>query len=152
AGVKSGRIVPAAAGSALSDIGVKWLLKLCGRLMPAPSETVASDGEGAAPSTGTPAGPLSALVFKTVTDPYVGKISLFRVYSGGLLPERIVSNARTGDERIGSLFTLRGKEQLKVHDVPCGDIGAVATLHGTITSDTLCDRGHAAALEPIHFP
>ncbi len=93
-----------------------------------------------------PAGDLAALVFKTMADPYVGKLTYFRVYAGTLESDSRVYNIRAGEEeRLGQLYTMRGKEQIPVARVPAGDIAAVARLGETQTGDTVCDRGTPAA-------
>ena len=82
------------------------------------------------------------MVFKTLADPYVGKISLFKVLSGTIRPDAVLTNPRThADEKLHALFTLRGKEQVQVNEVPAGDIGAVAKLGDTTTGDTLAPKG-----------
>ena len=99
--------------------------------------------------TADAAAPLAAFVFKTIADPFVGRISLFRVYSGTFKANSTVYNPlKEKDERIGSLFMMVGKKQLPADQVGVGDIGAVTKLLVTTTNDTLCDRsraGHSAA-------
>lgn len=90
---------------------------------------------------------MSAFVFKTVSDPYVGRISLFRVMSGRVRPDSTLHNSSGADERIGQIFTLRGKAQEHVSEVLAGDIGAVAKLTHTSTGDTLSDKAN-----PIVYP
>jgi elongation factor G len=97
--------------------------------------------------------PVSALVFKTFADPYVGKISYFKVYSGTLSADSQLYNANKGkDERLGQLFTMLGKNQINLDKVPAGDIAAVAKLQVTATGDTLCDKKRAFVFPPITFP
>ncbi|MDI6815485.1 MAG: elongation factor G, partial [Dehalococcoidales bacterium] len=97
--------------------------------------------------------PLAALVFKTSVDPYVGKLSYFRVYTGIIESNSQVWNAtRGGVERIGQLFILRGKTQEPVSQLRAGDIGAVAKLSLTSTGDTLCSRDKPVKIAPIQFP
>jgi elongation factor G len=98
-------------------------------------------------------GPLAALVFKTTADPYVGKLTYFRVYSGTLDSDSSRWNANKGRaERIGQLYTVRGKAQEPVSQVRAGDIGAVAKLIETSTSDTLCTQSLSLTFTPIIFP
>ncbi|HEX2069879.1 MAG TPA: elongation factor G, partial [Actinomycetota bacterium] len=98
-------------------------------------------------------GSLAALVFKTVSDPYVGRISVFRVFSGRVRPDSSVHNATKGsDERVGQLFTLRGKDHETISEVPAGDIGAVAKLSHTSTGDTLSVKTDPITLPPIDWP
>ncbi len=98
-------------------------------------------------------GPLAALVFKTSADPYVGKLTYFRVYNGAINSNSQVWNAsRGGAERIGQLFILRGKNQEPVPRLGAGDIGAVAKLTTTSTGDTLCSQDKPVKIAPIEFP
>lgn len=97
--------------------------------------------------------PLSSLVFKTTVDPYVGKLSYFRVYSGLIASNSQVWNATKGGmERIGQLLALRGKNQEPVPQVAAGDIGVVARLNLTTTGDTFCSQEHPVILDGIEFP
>jgi elongation factor G len=100
-----------------------------------------------------PNGPLAAYVFKTLSDPYVGHITMFRVFSGSVKPDSSVHNERAGaDERVGQLFTLRGKEHEPVPSVPAGDIGGVAKLTKTHTGDTLSDKSHPVTIDVPPLP
>lgn len=97
--------------------------------------------------------PLSALVFKTLVDQYVGRLSFFRVFSGEIQSNSVVRNARTGrEERIGQLFQLRGKEQTPVSSVSAGDLGAVAKLADTLSGDTLYSPEHPLRLRSVSYP
>lgn len=97
--------------------------------------------------------PLAAQVFKTIVDPFIGKLSLFRVFSGKIAANSTVFNATQGAaEKIGPLFSLQGKEKLDVPSVGAGDIGAVAKLGNTKTGDTLCSQAKQFLLPPIAFP
>ena len=97
--------------------------------------------------------PFAAQVFKTIADPYVGKLTYFRVFSGILKSDSHVYNPRTGhEERIGQVFLLRGKQQISAVQIGAGDIGVVSKLTETRTGDTLCDRVHPIVLEEIAFP
>ena len=156
AGIADGKIIPVLCGSALHNIGVKALLQTIVRDLPGPSgETqatnTATDQEEALTFDG--AGPLAAFVFKTSADPYVGKLTYLRVYSGTLKSNTQVFNSRAGTgERLGQLLMLRGKEQISVDEVVAGDIGAVAKLGDTGTADTLCDKEHPLQMAGIEFP
>ena len=100
-----------------------------------------------------PGAPLAALIFKTVADPYVGKLSYFRVYGGALRSDSQVLNATKGKpERIGQLYVLRGKHQEPAPEIGAGDIGAVAKLAETATGDTLSAKETPLLLPPIEFP
>ena len=157
-GVMGGNIVPVLCGSALRSTGIQPLLRAIIEYLPSPGE--AAKVVGTNPATGeeetleaNEIAPLSTLVFKTMADPYVGKLTYFRVYSGVMESNSRAFNPRTGEEeRIGQPYFLRGKEQQPVDRIGVGDIGAVAKLSGTCTGDTLCDKGHPIVLPSITFP
>ncbi len=153
--VAEGALVPALATAADSRVGVKELLQVITEYAPVAAEHVEKaevDGEEAELKA-DPAGPLAVLAFKTMADPYVGKLTYMRVYSGVLKSDSRVYNPRTNsEERIGQLFMVRGKEQTPVEEIGPGDIGAVAKLSSTLTGDTLCDKGHKIVLKGITFP
>jgi elongation factor G len=146
--VAAGRLFPVLAGAATKGIGIAELLEIMTEAFPSPVERQAyegtvpgTDGGEAATRTADPAGPLAAYVFKTISDPYVGRLNLFRVVSGTFTPDHTVLNATKGrDERVGHLLTLRGKNQEPVDQVVAGDIGAVAKLADTSTGDTLTEK------------
>jgi len=156
--IAQGDLAPVLCGSAAMNLGVAPLMQTIIQLLPSPVE--ASPFPAASPTTETPvqlqadsAGDLAALVFKTVADPYVGKLSYFRVYSGTLESDSRLRNVRTGnEERIGQVYVTRGREQEPVARFPAGDIGAVAKLSETLTGDTLCDQGVPLRLEPPAYP
>jgi elongation factor G len=137
-----GEIVPILLGAATQNIGVTELLDALIAFTPGPEEAGMS-----------PNGKLAALVFKTIADPYVGKLSYFRVYSGALRNDTHVYNSSKGhDEHIGPVLVVRGKQQESVPQIQAGDIGAVAKLHDTGSGDTLTIKGSDVKLEPIEFP
>ncbi len=155
-GVKNGfaeaRIAPVFVAAAAKPIGVDRLLQFIADEFPSPADrgetTVVSRSGDAQRRSCDPNQPLAALVFKTISDPYVGHITLFRVFSGRMRPDSAVHNAtKATEERIGQLFTLRGKEHDTVSEVPAGDIGAVAKLSHTATGDTFSTKD-----EPVHVP
>jgi len=154
-GVGSGRIVPIMTGSALQNFGINWLLDAIYDYLPSPLErevVVLSDAteQRIKPSQEAP---LAALVFKTTADPYVGKLTYFRVYTDVIESNSQVWNSTKGGvERIGQLYMLRGKTQEPVPQVRAGDIGAVAKLNVTSTGDTLCRQDKPVKLVPIQFP
>jgi elongation factor G len=157
-GVAGGTLVPVLCGSATQNIGVDYLLKFFADYTPSPVEmpaqmatNLATGKEEKLPDDEN--GPLAAFVWKTQADPYVGKLTYFRVYSGAMVSDSRVNNSRTGqEERIGQLYVLRGKEQLPIKHIYAGDIGAVAKLGDTSTNDTLCDKGHPLELKKILYP
>lgn len=158
AGVKSGKLVPVLAGSALQGPGAADLLDAICRYLPSPREVAAVEGTNAGTQQAEPVGadedaPLAALVFMTSADPYVGKVTHFRVYSGSISSNSQVWNSsRAQMERIGQLLTFKGKNQEAVSKVIAGDIGAVGKLAATVTGDTLAVKERPVKLEPISFP
>jgi len=151
----SGSIVPVLAGSALQNVGINWLLDAVYDYLPSPKEREVIIATDSAEQRIEPSqeAPLAALVFKTSADPYVGKLTYFRVYNGAIDSNSQVWNAtRGGTERIGQLFMLRGKAQEPVSQIRAGDIGAVAKLSLTSTGDTLCRQDKPLKIVPILFP
>jgi elongation factor G len=141
--VAAGRLFPVLAGAATRDIGTVELLEVLTDAFPSPTERPPVEGRRADPD-----GPLAAYVFKTIADPYVGRMNLFRVVSGTFLPDSTVLNTTRGvTERVGHLLTVRGKAQEPADKVAAGDIGAVAKLTETSTGDTL-----AAKDSPVKLP
>jgi elongation factor G len=153
-GVVSSQVFPVVCGSATKLVGIDRLLDIICDVAPSPLERPpsqvrpANDSSGRAVEVATdPVGQPLAWVFKTVADPYVGKISLFKVISGTVHPDAVLFNPRSKvEERLHALFSLRGKEQLQLSDVPAGDIGAVAKLTATSTGDTLTPRNMPVAV------
>ncbi|MGI8423921.1 MAG: elongation factor G [Chloroflexota bacterium] len=155
-GVRNGSMVPVVSTAGLVNKGIGLLLDAITTFLPSPAEagaiTVTEKGKEVelAPD---PNGPLAALVFKTLADPFIGKLTFFRVYSGTLRPDGQVWNAnKEKEERIGTVMTMRGKNQDHVTAVPTGDIAAVAKLAVTGTGDTLCQKDHVVQIGPISFP
>jgi len=156
--IAQGTLVPVACGSAGMNVGVVALMQLIVKLLPSPVEAgpyaATHPVTGATVELKADAGArLAALIFKTIADPYVGKMSYFRVYSGTLESDSRVRRSRDdGEERIGQLYTMRGKEQIPVTRVPAGDIGVVTKLSETQTGDSLYDEGAPLRLEPPDYP
>ncbi len=156
-GVKDGSIYPVYCGSGLDNIGVRSLMDGMSKYLPAPNEIaeiahVASSGEPIEVVQEV-SDSAAAIVFKTIADPYVGKMSAFRVYSGTVNADSTLYNANKGEnERIGKLYMLRGKKQIEVKSVSAGDIGVVAKLDKTGTGDTLCAENKNIILTGIDFP
>jgi len=154
----NGQIVPILAGSALKNIGIVSLLDSVYSYLPSPKEReviIAGDSAKQAVESIEPSqdAPLAALVFKTSADPYVGKLTYFRVYLGVIDSNSQVWNAtRGGMERIGQLFVLKGKTQETVSQLVAGDMGAVAKLSVTNTGDTLGSRDKPVIIAPSLFP
>jgi elongation factor G len=152
AGIAAGTVVPVLVASAAKVTGVQRVLDAIAEYFPSPAaRTVKTkDGEELRADSG---GPLAAQVFKTTADPYVGKLTYLRVFSGTLKADSHVLNAnKSADERIGQLFMIRGKSQEPVSHLVAGDIGAVAKLDKTVTGDTLTTKEKPITLAPIEFP
>ncbi len=157
AGIANRTIVPVFCGSALNNVGIRPLLEALISFMPSPTQrppfkAKRPDGEEVTlPADAT--GPLAAFVWKTVADPYVGKISYFRVISGILRSDmRAYSLPAASEERISQLFVPRGKEQLPATELVAGDIGGVAKLSSTSTNSTLCDKAYPLELPRPTYP
>lgn len=149
-GIDDARMFPVVVASATHLIGVDRLADLVVAAGPSPLDRPAVEAEGGSTREAKPDAPLSALVFKTMTDPYVGRVSFFRVYSGSLRGDSTIHNAtRKVDERIGHVFTMRGKNQEQLSEVVAGDIGAVAKLAETTTGDTIADKSDPVVLPQI---
>ncbi len=157
-GVKESVLAPVLVGSATKGIGLRGLLDAFIRYLPSPADeppTVASE-----PKSGDeirvepdPDGPLLVRVFKTAADPYVGRLTYLRVYSGTLHGQGHAWNAnRDEDERIGQLLLLHGKDQEPTGDLKAGQIGAVAKLTVTETGDTLTSKDRPLVLPAMDFP
>ena len=152
-GVDDADFFPVLVGSATSLIGVDRLLDIIVAAGPSPLERPPVESESGDVREPKPDAPMSALVFKTMTDPYVGRVSFFRVYSGALKGETALHNAtRNIDERVGHVFTMRGKAQEQMNEIVAGDIGAVAKLAQTVTGDTLADKSAPIVLPGIEPP
>ncbi|MCK4862684.1 MAG: elongation factor G [Dehalococcoidales bacterium] len=150
--VISGSIVPILTGSALQNVAVNRLMDAICDYLPVPREQKVAVSDGSTVDPGETS-PLAALVFKTTADPYVGKLTYFRVYNGVIKSNSQVYNAnQKAAERIGQLFMMRGKTQEPVNEVGAGDIGAVAKLNVTDTGDTLCVQDNPINLTSIVFP
>lgn len=159
-GVISGDIVPVLIGSAEKGIGIHTLLNMIYDYLPTPKDMNGGEYVGTNPDTESEeirkvddTEPLSAFVFKTIVDPFVGKISLFKVYSGKMSKDSEVLNAnKDKTEKINSLFMLRGKTQIEAKTIVAGDIGATSKLQYTETGDTLCTKGKGIIYPGINLP
>lgn len=156
-GVKDGSIYPVYCGSGQDNIGVRSLMDGIGKYLPAPSEIteVGRKRDSAEPVelVQSEDETTAAVVFKTIADPYVGKMSIFRVYSGEIKADSTYYNPNRGEsERIGKVYTVCGKKQTEVKSVKAGDIGCVTKLEYTKTGDTLCDKNKDIILTGIEFP
>lgn len=156
-GVNKGMITPVFCGSAVNLQAMDMLLFNMKELLPSPAVAPAAKATGKDGAelelTCDPTAPLAAYVFKTVADPFVGKLSYVKVLSGKLTGGSALVNARTGEpERMGKLLTLRGKKQTDAAAIEAGDLGAVTKLANAKTGDTLCDPARVVALPAPSFP
>ncbi len=153
-GVKSGMVVPVIPGSALLNIGVKHLLDIIDQILPFPSERgkvkghkIHSDEDVEFDAVDD--APFSALVFKTLADPFAGRLNLFKVMSGKIGSESTVFNSTKGvKERLGQLLSIEGKKQTPIKTAGAGDIAAVAKLKETATGDTFCIGDNPVVFDP----
>jgi elongation factor G len=149
-GVAEASVFPVTCGSATRMIGIDRLLTLISEVGPSPLDrppVVVQAGNTDTEVACDPSGQPLAVIYRTVDDRYVGKVSFLKVLSGTLRPDSQLTNPRThGDERLHALFTMRGKEQDGVPELPAGDIGAVAKLANTATGDTLAPKGTPAVV------
>ncbi len=155
-GVRTGQITPVFCGSATNRQALDMLLRNMKELLPG-ADTLTAAGEtpdgDAVELTPDPAAPVCAYVFKTVADPFVGKLSYIKVISGKLTGGATVTNARTGQtERLGKTLTVCGKKQTDTPAIVAGDIGAVAKLTTARTGDTLCDAARVVSLPAPTYP
>ncbi len=158
-GLCSGAVTPVLCGSAVSDIGIKNLMNSIVELAPSP-DFAAKEVRAKDFKTGAEVmvkcdenAPFSAFVFKTIADPYVGRLTLFRVYSGKLKKDTPLYNVKEGVlEKVGHIYCMRGKEQIEVDELRCGDIGAIAKLSSASTQDTLSVKENQILFEEIEFP
>jgi elongation factor G len=153
--VQSGKIVPVLTGSAVQNVAVNRLLDAVSNYLPSATETeiITTKDSGAIDIKPDRQSPLAALVFKTSADPYVGKLTYFRVFSGAIESNSQVWNVNQKSvERIGQLFIVRGKNQEPITVVEAGDIGAVAKLNITATGDTLGNQDKPLKIAPVTFP
>ncbi len=154
----SGKIIPVFCGSAVQNIGVQELLDGVTGLLPSPADRPAA--EGINPKTKetvsrkpSESDPFSAFIFKDIFDPYVGHLTLFRVYSGSVESNTgFYNSSRDLKERIGQIYILQGKEQVPVQKAAAGDIAAVAKLKDTHNNDTVCDEKNPVVFEPTAYP
>lgn len=154
-GLRTGKFNPVLCGSGSRLIGVETLLDLIVAAVPSPASVnpVVGVNSTGNEETRKQNDPFCALVFKTMADPYVGKLTYFRVFSGSMKSDSHVYNSSKGhDERVGQVYFLRGKSQEATPEVGPGDIGAVAKLSETITGDTLSDKSKVVVLPRIQFP
>jgi len=156
-GIASGSAVPVFVGAAAPHLGISLLLDSLAALMPSPDKTISTSGK-------TPKGeevtytaeakqPFAAQVYKTVADPFVGKLSVFKILGGELAAGKAIKNGNTGKaEKFGQIYVMSGKKQVVVEKLTAGDIGALAKLQHTETGGTLCDEQNVIVFPDIVFP
>jgi elongation factor G len=156
-GISAGRIFPALCASASVNVGMQPLLDALVAYVQSPAERgVAARNAKSGEEIRVPASesaPVAAFVWKTVADPFAGRITMFRVIAGALKADSTVQNVtRDTAERVGHLMLLQGKTQTAVPEIKAGDLGAVAKLKDTLTSDLLADKACTFRMAPIKFP
>ena len=155
-GVKNNEITPVLCGSAFTTTSIRKLLDAVLEYLPSPEDiNPVIDADGGSIMTVTPEeeAPLAAVVFKTIADPFVGKLSFVRVYRGRIKADSTVFNGTQSVlEKIGKVYIMKGKKQEDADAITAGDIGAIPKLAITNTGDTLCSRSSPVALEGIEFP
>lgn len=152
-GIDDATMFPVVCGSASHLIGIDRLADVVVAAGPSPLDRPAAESTDGKTRESKPDAPLSALVFKTMTDPYVGRVSFFRVYSGTFKGDTTLFNAtKKADERVGHVFTMRGKTQEQLDEVVAGDIAAVAKLAQTVTGDTIADKSNPVVYAGIEPP
>lgn len=157
-GTLSLKFTPVLCGSSLQNIGVQPLIDAVINYLPSPADI--GIVEGINPKTGEKTirkisddEPLSALIFKVINDPYVGRIAFTRLYSGVISQGDMLYNSRLDKkERAARLFHIHANKQIKIDSFSAGDIAAIVGLKDSTTGDTLCDNAHPIAFESIHFP
>ena len=155
-GIQNGQLIPVICGSALHNMGVDLLLQAAIKYLPSPDlrpPETANRGDSEVTRSANGGEPTSGMVFKTIADPYAGKLTLFRMFSGSLKGDSTIYNAtQDTNERVGQLYMLQGKKQVKVAEISEGDIGTVAKLKSTVTGDTFSDAEEKVVFPPIVFP
>lgn len=157
-GASMGEIAPIMCGSALLGVGMNTLLEDMVECFPSPIETTLYGAKDIKNNKYMQVKiddtePFSALVFKTIADPFVGKLSMFRVITGKAKSDTIVYNTnKSKEEKIGAMYFLKGKQQFQTREIEAGDIGAVAKLQCTTTGDTLCDKARLIIFDTMDFP
>ena len=157
-GLMTGGLIPILAGSPLNELGVSEFMDFVVEYLPSPADSPPVSGHAPGSDDETDldcdsSGQLAALVFKTAADPFVGKLSYFRVYSGTFAGDSQMYNANKGEtERIAQVFEIQGKEQSAVPELAAGDIGAISKLNSVLTGDTLSVSEQPVILEGLEFP
>ncbi len=156
AATAAGKVFPLTCTSAIANIGIPQLLDAVAAYVPSPADRPFRGVDKSGAAVLRPAsekGPAAAFVWKTIADPFAGRITMFRVVSGSLKSDSTVHNkTRDTPERLGALVLLQGKTQTPVPELKAGDLGAVAKLKETLTNDTIADKTDSITFPPLTFP
>lgn len=154
--IRDGAFVPVFVAAGSAEIGIAPLMDAIVDLLPSPGDMPALPAEGAGGTvelTASDAGPLALYIWKTTADPFVGKQTFFRVFSGMVTGDsRLWNQTKSVEERLGVIYIARGKEMIGVKTIHAGDIGSVPKLSETATGDTLCDKTHPLTLPRPEYP
>ena len=155
--IESGDLTPLLVGSCEKTIGADFLLEVIGKYMPSPLDIGSykglDDNDDPVERKVDVKEPFSAVVFKTIVDPFVGKISLFKVLSGKITKDmELYNSTKDKAEKLGGLFYLRGRNQIETSEIVAGDIGATSKLNYTQTGDTLCNKNNQTIYDKIEYP
>ncbi len=158
-GIKSGSVTPVVCGAAVNQVGILLMIETIIKTVPSAGK-MSAETTAKKPKTGDNVTlkcadnePFAAFVFKTIADPYVGRLSLFRVYSGVIKRDSMLYNPKQDTtEKAGHIYIMRGKEQIEVDEIKAGDIGAIAKLSSTSTQDSLCAKERPVFVKEIKFP
>lgn len=152
-GVKDGSIIPVFALSGTTGEACDLLLDFIAEVCPAPEAEYAISNDEPVELAADAEGPLAAVCFKTVADPFIGKLSFFKVVSGKITPSTVPYNANTGkEEKLGKIVNMFGAKQLDTSEITAGDIGAVVKLSGFSTGDTMCSASKIVKLDGVSTP
>ena len=154
--VLSGDLAPLIVGCVEKTMGCDFLLEIIGKYLPSPLDVGSYIGEKEGEEVERKVDnnePFSAVVFKTIVDPFVGKLTLFKVLSGKLNKDmELYNSTKDKTEKMGGLYYLRGKHQIESDEISAGDIGATSKLNYTQTGDTLCDKSNPTEYDTIEYP
>ena len=157
-GIRERKIVPILCGSATMNLGIESLMDFVCEYLPSPAEmppVSAKNGDNTTEELieNTTDAPFSAIIFKTIADPYVGNLTYFRIYSGKLSGDSsILNSSKNVENKVGKIYKMQGKNQNIISEICAGNIGAVAKLKNTTTGDTLCDKNKPVIFEKIEYP
>ena len=157
-GIRERKIVPILCGSATMNLGIESLMDFVCEYLPSPAEmppVSAKNGDNTTEELieNITDAPFSAIIFKTIADPYVGNLTYFRIYSGKLSGDSsILNSSKNVENKVGKIYKMQGKNQNIISEICAGNIGAVAKLKNTTTGDTLCDKNKPVIFEKIEYP